>query len=624
MSSCQLNNFLLMRDQYLLNRQTAREDFKDSSYVVTMSPDITNYPEFTGVYSKGFGHTGTGGGISYKPEQSEYEKLVEGITFKDQQKIEQVCQVFVPNEKNQRRLVDVYCIFDKEIYGRFRSSYDISGAPSPTSAQAQAELLELYAMSLMRDVGFNLLSEYVTTLFLPPGATAYVDKIVTWMNDPYIKNNLNAPLDACGNITSTNLFRGKTGDLIGPHVSQFFFYAISYGQLIVNQTYDVYENSVFNNFNPNYWPNFNNDFVRTESNFLRLWNGFNITDPNENPDSNGGEQHEYNKRCITTLRDSALYIYRDQVWQPFYTVACILSTAPRTDAPGVLGIPIGFTVNPPNSRIGSKFIDLGLVDLYYLLMTVTKLAMDSTWLYKWSQLRLRPEEMAYQVHLKIKYGLGLDFSANLINNPILADVSNNNSGNYLLPQAYTVGSPCHPALPSGHATIAGAMSTIIKAWFNCDASMNAYESNYYAGIPSGYPPYLAIYPAAFESGYTGPNITLKVEHEIDKMASNCSIFRNIAGIHYRSDAETGLNIGEQVAIAVLQEWVNRYSADVIFKFKLRDGTKYKVSKSESGPFTVGPVYNPTTAIIDAALIAGSPSGGNDPEILFNPDNQSLS
>lgn len=41
--------------------------------------------------------------------------------------------------------------------------------------------------------------------------------------------------------------------------------------------------------------------------------------------------------------------------------------------------------------------------------------------------------------------------------------------------------------------------------------------------------------------------------ELDKLASNISIGRLFAGIHWRSDAAAGLALGEEVAIQVLRE-----------------------------------------------------------------------
>jgi hypothetical protein len=49
--------------------------------------------------------------------------------------------------------------------------------------------------------------------------------------------------------------------------------------------------------------------------------------------------------------------------------------------------------------------------------------------------------------------------------------------------------------------------------------------------------------------------------------------RDFAGIHYRSDIEYGMRLGEQVAIAVLQDMVDTYAESFSgFQFTLVDGT----------------------------------------------------
>src|SRR5881392_3665762 len=40
------------------------------------------------------------------------------------------------------------------------------------------------------------------------------------------------------------------------------------------------------------------------------------------------------------------------------------------------------------------------------------------------------------------------------------------AGNALLPMAFPEGSPTHPSYGAGHATVAGACVTILKAWFD--------------------------------------------------------------------------------------------------------------------------------------------------------------
>jgi hypothetical protein len=46
---------------------------------------------------------------------------------------------------------------------------------------------------------------------------------------------------------------------------------------------------------------------------------------------------------------------------------------------------------------------------------------------------------------------------------------------------------------------------------------------------------------------------MTVGSELNKLASNVARGRNIAGVHWHSDAVESLLLGEQVAIAVLQD-----------------------------------------------------------------------
>jgi hypothetical protein len=54
--------------------------------------------------------------------------------------------------------------------------------------------------------------------------------------------------------------------------------------------------------------------------------------------------------------------------------------------------------------------------------------------------------------------------------------------------------------------------------------------------------------------YTGPDVTqMTVGGELNKLASNVARGGNIAGVHWHSDAVLSLLLGEQVAIALLQD-----------------------------------------------------------------------
>ncbi len=114
------------------------------------------------------------------------------------------------------------------------------------------------------------------------------------------------------------------------------------------------------------------------------------------------------------------------------------------------------------------------------------------------------------------------------------------NGSYLLPQAFAEGCPLHPSYPAGHATVAGACSAMLKAFFD--------ETQLVTDTVQASADGLSLTPLT--------NIALTVGGEIDKLAFNIAMGRNFGGIHYRSDAENGFLLGEEVAIAMLQDLVN--------------------------------------------------------------------
>lgn len=488
---------LLIKKEYIVKRNQSYYDYKNSKSIVSMISPSSNHRE---LFSKTFQHPD-----NKSPQPDHYQKLLNGILNKDSQKITEVSSICP-------KLVDVYCLFDKELVGINKSSYSIEDAPRPTSERGAAELIELYNMSIARDV-----------LFSDWNTSSIIQNVLTNLN--LVKQSLQAPLEN-GNITVNTLFRGPTtGDRIGPYVSQFLYYPVQIGALPVEQKYQSPDST---------------NFMTSVPTFLNIWNGGN---PVVNPLLTGPT------RYLLTVRDCANYIHLDPVWQPFFTASTILLNQK---------IPVGYNCS---ARPGTKFINLGPIDLHELLMETTKLAMDATWVWKWCQLKLRPEEMGYQVHLRITDGTGVDFPQSLLTNPVLTEIFNQN-GNYLLPQAYPEGSPVHPAYPAGHATIAGAMATILKAWFDCTKTIKA-------KIPN------ADGSALVDYMENGQQVYLNVGDELDKLASNCGTFRNFAGIHYRSDLN-GILLGELVGIELLENMAKRYSCNVTFNLKKRDGTMIQI------------------------------------------------
>jgi hypothetical protein len=127
-------------------------------------------------------------------------------------------------------------------------------------------------------------------------------------------------------------------------------------------------------------------------------------------------------------------------------------------------------------------------------------------------------------------------------------------GSYILRLVYPEGSPCHPAYPAGHAVFSGAVTTILKAFFDNNHQINIHVPN-----DDG-------------SDLVKMSERVKVGDELDKLASNIAFFRNAAGVHYRSDG-LGIELGERIAIEMLQEHFDRYPHKVKSIFNKRDGSK---------------------------------------------------
>jgi hypothetical protein len=149
----------------------------------------------------------------------------------------------------------------------------------------------------------------------------------------------------------------------------------------------------------------------------------------------------------------------------------------------------------------------------------------------------------------------------MLNSPVLNEVFSR-YGTYLLPQAYPEGAPTHPAYPSGHAVIAGACVTMLKAFFD--------ESFV---IPD---PVEAVHDGLSLAPYKG-GAPLTVGGELNKLASNIALGRNTAGIHWRSDGIEGLKLGEAVALSMMVDmrgcFYERFAGFSLTKF---DGTTITV------------------------------------------------
>jgi hypothetical protein len=111
--------------------------------------------------------------------------------------------------------------------------------------------------------------------------------------------------------------------------------------------------------------------------------------------------------------------------------------------------------------------------------------------------------------------------------------------------------------------MAGACATILKAAFDGGAAFAKLADN---AVVVASDDGLSQVPVA------DPGLT--IGGEIDKLASNIAFGRNFAGIHWRSDAEWGMRLGEAAAISLLQDQSNNYAGENFDGFTITkfDGT----------------------------------------------------
>ena len=72
---------------------------------------------------------------------------------------------------------------------------------------------------------------------------------------------------------------------------------------------------------------------------------------------------------------------------------------------------------------------------------------------------------------------------------------------------------------------------------------------------------------------------LTLEGELNKLAANISIGRNMAGVHYFSDYYDSLRMGEEIAIGILEEQALCYPTDpFVLSLPTFDGGVRRIGK----------------------------------------------
>lgn len=438
------------------------------------------HPGFLFSYSKALPHNALG---EVKP--AAYDALMHALKTGDPADFELVPAGGTVKQTHPQ------CSFGFELDGADPHCLSTPAPPSFSSEDEAAEMCELYWQALTRDVPYS-----------------------KYGSDPTIARAVNElkQFKRFAGVNVGNIFRGETaGDLIGPYVSQFLLKPYSFGAQPVTQRFRTSAAG--------------NDFMTRYDEWLKIQNGARHSAP---------MTLDPQLRHIRDGRGLGEWDHQDFTYQGFLVAALILLSFGREAVADT---------NPYKTSSNQMgFASFGGPHVLDLVARAANLALKAAWYQKWSvHRRLRPEEFAGRLH-NYKTGVARYPIHQKIVDSEAAQRVFNRHGSYLLPMAYPEGCPTHPAFPSGHAAIAGACVTVLKAFFK--------ESFAVPGPVVATDDGLGLVP------YAG---TLTVGNELDKLASNIAIGRDTAGVHWRSDAVEGLKLGEQVGLALLRDYRRSYS-----------------------------------------------------------------
>ncbi len=564
-----------------------------------------------------------------------------------------------------------------ELEGPDPAAVAIAPAPRLGESELTAEMAEVYAMAVVRDMSFEDLSDPDCLLyFYAPDRGGSIDETikVELMLDgkPATVADLNAALASLawfdpkavpvGGATREEpsedlsdleqrrrvarwtdgksfkpggLFRGSSkGCFDNGYISQFLLLGsksarksgnIDFGAQQITQKVLGAERGI--------------DYMTSFAEWLDAQNGVNLsgldlyaTTSQNPPDGTDARLRKF----IETPRDLATFVHIDQLYQAYFN-ACLL----MLDA-GVkpdIGFPNSDTHpnNAPVSDTGvgqtrTGFATFGGPHVLSLMTEVASRCLRAVRRQKFQvHLRARPERLAALITLaandewsaiagadlqmaSVLSELGVSGDArpvtpildwidqiNQVQNtdqvaqrkaykctPLKGDFKPQDGKNYLLPMAFPEGSPMHPAYGAGHATVAGACVTILKAFFQLHGHaahvVDPTDALDFATV-FGKP----VIPA--KGGQTLKDdanaAASTIEGELNKLAANISIGRNFAGVHYYTDYYESLRLGERVAYGILQEQMLTYNEPVRLNFHSFDGDWIELqTQGEDSPDTV--------------------------------------
>jgi len=389
------------------------------------------------------------------------------------------------------------------------------------NSKSMFEMMEVYARRVLLDTPFSVIRA---------GSDSSVVAVLSALNAYKSSFTTNPVASGSGNIEGLQLFRGGfPGTTVGPYVSQMLVHPYEHGNLQVTQKYLEESDSVASS---------------TLSGWLNIQNG--VTPPGTN--RTGQSKYIFNGRM------GASKVHNDALYQCFLSAAFVC-----------LNNGIKLEAEESGSTKSTAWASGGGPSLLAGVAHVALYALRTAWMSKFScTMRIRPEVFAQRLEF------GLSGSSDVVKNvPGLSEiVSNSTAGNsilssiktlngndtVLLRMVYPEGSPMHPSLPAGHAVVAGACVTVLKAMLKLRDS----SGNPILWVADGRKSMESVDGDTLTESSNGDEAQMTVIGELNKLGANISGFRDFAGVHYRADTAAGMKLGEDVAVAYLTDVAGEY------------------------------------------------------------------
>ena len=457
------------------------------------------------------------------------------------------------------------------------ASYSMPPDPTVLSVTTAAEMTELYWMALLRDVPFD---KFDTEPNISKAAAELNDKFKKAVADSSDAGHLSPGVDApetsamLAPITRQNVFRlGLPGEEFGPLLSQFFVRPIAFGTQTIDTTQRPYK------CGKDYLTEFADWLHAQRSGRDRNGQAY----PNANED--GAANFEDEPRYISTMRDLARFVNKDALHQAYFNAALVLLSGGAKWTPGNPYSDIG-QLTPREAGFGV----LGGPHILALVSEVATRALKVVWNQKWQvNLRLRPEAYGGLAHvqkigvngIKRPYGIPEWVTETEAASEVLQRYKS-----FLLPMAFTPGSPTHPAYGAGHATVAGACVTVLKAYFKTFETVDGQDRPLLFNTlmerddgrghvdPFGGGHTIKSYVTGFDGNAWGRfeldasvASQLTIEGELNKLAQNVAMGRSMGGVHWRTDNSRSLVLGEALAAEILAGITTDTNEHPVFEFR---------------------------------------------------------